>query len=134
LGVPPTPFDTWLDSPRVDAEKLKQLEKTTRYEPAEVERRLFREWMDGGYFHPAAEGSPAENFSVAIPPPNVTGALHMGHALNGAMQDALVRYMRKKEATTTQERRAAYHLFCERPMRIPPEQLRYVLQEDMWNL
>ena len=56
-----------------------------------------------------------------------------GRPLSDLMQDALVRYMRKKEATT-QERRAAYHLFCERPMRIPPEQLRYVLQEDMWNL
>jgi len=61
-------------------------------------------------------------------------AAEEGRPLSDLMQDALVRYMRKKEATTTQERRAAYHLFCERPMRIPPEQLRYVLQEDMWNL
>jgi valyl-tRNA synthetase len=50
--------------------------------------------MDGGWFHPPAEGSAAENFSVAIPPPNVTGALHMGHALNGAIQDALTRIRR----------------------------------------
>ena len=40
-----------------------------------------------------------------------------------------MRYMRKKESTTTQERRAAYHLFCERPMRIPPEQLRYCFKK-----
>ena len=46
--------------------------------------------MEGGYFHPEATGTPEENFSVAIPPPNVTGVLHMGHALNGSMQDALV--------------------------------------------
>ena len=39
--------------------------------------------MEGGWFHPPAEGSPEENYSIAIPPPNVTGALHMGHALNG---------------------------------------------------
>jgi valyl-tRNA synthetase len=52
--------------------------------------------MDAGYFHPSAEGSPKENFSVAIPPPNVTGALHMGHALNGSMQDALVRMNRMR--------------------------------------
>ena len=45
----------------------------------------------GRLLPPPAEGDPEENFSVAIPPPNVTGALHMGHALNGAMQDALVR-------------------------------------------
>ncbi len=74
----------------------KKLEMTTRYDPAEVEGRIFAEWMAGGYFHPPAEGTPKENFSVAIPPPNVTGALHMGHALNGSMQDALVRMNRMK--------------------------------------
>jgi len=52
--------------------------------------------MEAGYFHPAAEGTAEENFSVAIPPPNVTGALHMGHALNGSMQDALVRMNRMR--------------------------------------
>jgi valyl-tRNA synthetase len=77
-----------------------RLEETTRYEPAEVERRLFAEWLEGGYFHPPAEGTPAENFSVAIPPPNVTGALHMGHALNGSMQDALVRMNRMRGRNT----------------------------------
>jgi valyl-tRNA synthetase len=71
-----------------------KLESTTRYDPAEVEARVFAEWVEGGYFHPEAEGAPEENFSVAIPPPNVTGALHMGHALNGSMQDALVRMNR----------------------------------------
>jgi valyl-tRNA synthetase len=83
-----------------DAERRKQLEAKTRYEPGEVERRLFAEWIEGGYFHPPAEGSPEENFSVAIPPPNVTGALHMGHALNGSMQDALVRMNRMRGRNT----------------------------------
>ncbi len=78
-----------------DAQRAK-LEETTRYDSSEVERRIFGEWIDGGYFHPEAEGSPEENFSVAIPPPNVTGALHMGHALNGSMQDALVRMNRMR--------------------------------------
>jgi valyl-tRNA synthetase len=78
----------------VDAERRKRLEETTRYDPSEVEGRILQSWLDGGYFHPAAEGTPDENFSVAIPPPNVTGALHMGHALNGAMQDAIVRMRR----------------------------------------
>ncbi|MFN8159626.1 MAG: valine--tRNA ligase [Solirubrobacterales bacterium] len=72
------------------------LEATTRYDPTGVEGRIFSEWMEGGYFHPPATGTPAENFSVAIPPPNVTGALHMGHALNGSMQDALVRMQRMR--------------------------------------
>jgi len=80
----------------VDPARLKKLEETTRYDPTEVESRIFSEWMDAGYFHPAAEGTPEENFSVAIPPPNVTGALHMGHALNGSMQDALVRMNRMR--------------------------------------
>jgi valyl-tRNA synthetase len=80
----------------VSEERRKQLENKTRYEPTEVEARVFTEWVEGGYFHPRTEGSPDENFSVAIPPPNVTGALHMGHALNGAMQDALVRMNRMR--------------------------------------
>ena len=56
--------------------------------------------MEGGWFHPPAEGSPEENFSIAIPPPNVTGALHMGHALNGTIQDALVRINRMRGRNT----------------------------------
>jgi valyl-tRNA synthetase len=80
----------------MDDERLKSLTEKTRYDPAEVEARVFAEWIEGGYFHPDAEGTPAENFSVAIPPPNVTGALHMGHALNGSMQDALVRMNRMR--------------------------------------
>jgi valyl-tRNA synthetase len=84
----------------VDAAKREELESTTRYEPAEVEGRIFAEWIEAGYFHPPAEGTPEENFSVAIPPPNVTGALHMGHALNGSMQDALVRLNRMRGRNT----------------------------------
>jgi valyl-tRNA synthetase len=84
----------------VTVERKDSLEQRTRYDPAEVERRVFAEWVEGGYFHPEAEGTPEENFSVAIPPPNVTGALHMGHALNGAMQDALVRMNRMRGRNT----------------------------------
>ena len=57
---------------------------------------ILERWLDGGYFHPDAEGSPDENFSIAIPPPNVTGALHMGHALNGTVQDVLTRLNRMR--------------------------------------
>jgi valyl-tRNA synthetase len=80
----------------VSAADRQKLEQTTRYDPAEVEARVFAEWIEGGYFHPEATGAPEETFSVAIPPPNVTGALHMGHALNGSMQDALVRMNRMR--------------------------------------
>ncbi|HEX5610773.1 MAG TPA: valine--tRNA ligase [Solirubrobacterales bacterium] len=84
----------------MSAADREKLESTTRYDPAEVEARIFAEWVEGGYFHPEAEGAPEENFSVAIPPPNVTGALHMGHALNGSMQDALVRMNRMRGKNT----------------------------------
>jgi len=78
----------------LDRAARQKLEETTRWQPGEVETGLFQEWLDGGYFHPEATGSPDDNFSVVIPPPNVTGALHMGHALNGSIQDALVRMNR----------------------------------------
>jgi valyl-tRNA synthetase len=70
------------------------LEDRTRYDPDESEARVFARWLDSGRFHPEPEGTAAENYSIAIPPPNVTGALHMGHALNGAVQDTLIRYHR----------------------------------------
>ncbi len=81
-------------------ERKARLEATTRWNPGEVEARVFERWMDGGWFHPEATGDPAENFSVAIPPPNVTGALHMGHGLNGSIQDAIVR-MRRMQGRNT---------------------------------
>ncbi len=84
----------------MDAERRKRLEETTRYEPSEVEGRILERWLEGGYFHPPAEGTPAENFSIAIPPPNVTGVLHMGHALNGTIQDALTRINRMRGRNT----------------------------------
>jgi valyl-tRNA synthetase len=84
----------------MDAERRKTLEATTRWDPGAVEQRIFERWMDGGWFHPPAEGSPEENFSIAIPPPNVTGALHMGHALNGTVQDVLIRLNRMRGRNT----------------------------------
>ena len=68
----------------------------TRFDPAEAEPRLMRRWLESGLFHSEAEGTAAENFSIAIPPPNVTGALHMGHALNGSIQDVLTRTNRMR--------------------------------------
>ncbi len=66
----------------------------TRYDPAEAEPRIFARWYASGLHHPEPEGESKDNYSIAIPPPNVTGALHMGHALNGSVQDALSRYHR----------------------------------------
>jgi valyl-tRNA synthetase len=84
----------------VDAERRKTLEETTRWDPGAVEQRVFRRWMEGGWFHPPAEGTAAQNYSISIPPPNVTGALHMGHALNGSIQDALIRLNRMRGRNT----------------------------------
>jgi len=106
----------------LDAEQRKTLEETTRWQPAEVEGRVFAGWLEGGWFHPPAEGSPAENFSVSIPPPNVTGALHMGHALNSAIQDALVRARRMQGRNTlwllgTDHASIAVHAVLEKELR-----------------
>ncbi|MEX0993342.1 MAG: valine--tRNA ligase [Solirubrobacterales bacterium] len=76
------------------------LEQRTRYDPAEVEPRMLARWLEAGYFHPGADGSPDENYSIAIPPPNVTGSLHMGHALNGTIQDVLIRHHRMRGERT----------------------------------
>src|SRR6187397_2868378 len=73
------------------ADRLEALREATRYVPHDVEPRVFARWEEAGIFHPEPEGQADENFSIAIPPPNVTGALHMGHALNGSIQDCLVR-------------------------------------------
>ncbi len=73
---------------------MSDLAARTRYEPAEAEPRIFARWIDAGIHHPEPEGDASENYSIAIPPPNVTGALHMGHALNGSVQDTLMRYHR----------------------------------------
>jgi valyl-tRNA synthetase len=82
------------------AANRKRLEETTRWDPGAVEQRVFSSWIDGGHFHPEASGSPEDNYSIAIPPPNVTGALHMGHALNGSIQDVLIRMQRMRGRNT----------------------------------
>ncbi len=63
------------------------------YEPHDVEKRWYAEWVEKGYFH-AADTSDKKPYSIVIPPPNVTGALHMGHALNNTLQDILCRWKR----------------------------------------
>jgi valyl-tRNA synthetase len=73
------------------ASRLEALQERTRYESAEVESRVFERWDQSGIFAPGDEG---DEYSIAIPPPNVTGALHMGHALNGTIQDTLIRMHR----------------------------------------
>ena len=63
------------------------------YEPREAEARWYRYWLDHDFFR-AADRSSKKPFSIVIPPPNVTGMLHMGHALNNVLQDICCRYRR----------------------------------------
>jgi valyl-tRNA synthetase len=79
---------------------MSELHDRTRYDPSEVEPRIAERWLASGLLHPEPEGTPAENYSIAIPPPNVTGVLHMGHALNNSIQDALVRHNRMRGLRT----------------------------------
>ena len=69
----------------------KELAKT--YDPKGLEERLYKKWMDNGYFH-AKVNPDKKPFTIVMPPPNVTGQLHMGHALDETMQDILIRFKR----------------------------------------
>jgi valyl-tRNA synthetase len=79
---------------------MSDLESKTRYDPSEVEPRIMCRWLESGLFHPEPAGTAEQNYSIAIPPPNVTGVLHMGHALNNSIQDVLVRYHRMRGRRT----------------------------------
>ena len=68
-------------------------ELATKYNPSEVEDRLYRSWLDGGYFH-APLDKDKKPYTIVMPPPNITGQLHMGHALDNTLQDILIRYHR----------------------------------------
>ena len=63
------------------------------YDPSEFEDRLYNEWVEKGYFHAEIDEN-KKPFTIVIPPPNVTGQLHMGHALDETLQDILIRYKR----------------------------------------
>lgn len=76
---------------------MSEMEK--QYNPQEIEHRLYAEWEKSNYFAPrdtstSSVSAQVKPFSIVIPPPNVTGALHMGHALDNTLQDLLVRWHR----------------------------------------
>src|ERR1700753_84761 len=77
----------------------------SQYDPKSVEKAIYQKWLDEKAFHAIPEtGAPEQckkqPFSIVIPPPNVTGALHLGHAINGTIQDVLTRYHRMKGDNT----------------------------------
>src|ERR1700743_2450857 len=68
-----------------------------RYQPGAVERRIYKAWEDAGAFRAGRpERAKAAPYCIVIPPPNVTGSLHMGHALNNTLQDILCRFERMR--------------------------------------
>ena len=76
---------------RMENYMRKELEKT--YNPADIEDRLYQKWIDKKYFHAEVDRS-KKPFTIVMPPPNITGKLHMGHALDNTMQDILIRFKR----------------------------------------
>ncbi|WP_416902830.1 valine--tRNA ligase [Micromonospora echinospora] len=78
---------------RLDARRPDAPELPAQYQPGEVEQRRYEQWVAGGHFRASAQ-SDKPSFTIVIPPPNVTGSLHMGHALDHTVQDALVRRKR----------------------------------------
>ena len=70
------------------------------FEPAEIERRWYQTWEDSGYFAAGDDAAKDEAFCILLPPPNVTGTLHMGHGFNQTLMDALTRYHRMRGANT----------------------------------
>src|SRR5256712_1531898 len=69
------------------------------YDPKQVEHRWYQTWADRGYFHASVTG-PGSPYVIVIPPPNITGSLHMGHALNNTLQDILIRWRRMQGRNT----------------------------------
>src|SRR5580765_3871757 len=76
-----------------DLPKTPDLSLSKGYDPASVERTAYDVWIKESAFH-AEPGAPGEPYSIVIPPPNVTGALHLGHAINDTLQDILTRMHR----------------------------------------
>ena len=68
-------------------------ELAKQYDPKDVEDRIYKQWLDGKYFHAKCEKG-KDTFTIVIPPPNITGQLHMGHALDNTLQDILIRFKR----------------------------------------
>lgn len=84
---------------------MKAIELEKAYNPKSFEDRVYKDWEESGSFKPLSDKNPREasgrpNFTVVIPPPNVTGVLHMGHGLNNTLQDIVVRYHRMKGDNT----------------------------------
>jgi valyl-tRNA synthetase len=77
---------------------VNKMELSKNYESRQAEQKWYSHWMNKGYFHSTPDERPS--YSIVIPPPNVTGVLHMGHALNNTVQDILIRRARMQGYNT----------------------------------
>jgi valyl-tRNA synthetase len=78
-------------------EDLKNIAKN--YDPKEFEDRLYADWLENKYFTPEVDPN-KKPYTIVLPPPNITGQLHLGHALNGTLQDILIRWKRMQGYST----------------------------------
>ena len=104
----------------------------TTYQPHEIEKSLYKNWEEKGYFAPSGEG---DSYCIMIPPPNVTGSLHMGHAFQHTIMDALTRYKRMQGKNTlwqvgTDHAGIATQMVVERKLAAESQQTRHDLGRD----
>ncbi|MBA3500251.1 MAG: valine--tRNA ligase, partial [Deltaproteobacteria bacterium] len=105
-----------------------------QYDPSEVEPRWFRFWNENGFFH-ADETSPTVPYAITLPPPNVTGSLHMGHALGSTLQDILIRWKRMQGFNAmwmpgTDHASIAVHVLLEKDLSRKENKSRFDLGRD----
>ena len=84
----------------MSADQTPQQTLAKSFEPKEIESRWYQFWEGRGYYAAGANPATQENFCILLPPPNVTGTLHMGHGFNQTLMDALTRYHRMKGDNT----------------------------------
>ncbi|MFT5603619.1 MAG: valyl-tRNA synthetase, partial [Paracoccaceae bacterium] len=104
------------------------------FQPAKLEAHWYQQWEEKGYFRPSGEG---DSYCIMIPPPNVTGSLHMGHAFQDSIMDALTRYQRMKGRNTlwqvgTDHAGIATQMVVERKLAVEEDKTRHELGRDQF--
>lgn len=82
-----------------ETKKTEMIEMAKAYDSSQVEGKWYQFWEENGFFHSEVDDT-KKPFSIVMPPPNVTGALHLGHAMDGTIQDILTRYKRMRGFNT----------------------------------
>jgi valyl-tRNA synthetase len=105
------------------------------FQPQDIEQRWYKRWEEKGYFEPNSDEQGKDPFCIMIPPPNVTGSLHMGHAFQHTIMDALTRYQRMNDKTTlwqvgTDHAGIATQMVVERKLAAESNQTRHDLGRD----